>query len=1748
VANTLKIILKVTEQGFKNLDELIAKLGELADVIKDLGNIDKELNKIGDTVNDIGSTVGAVSKSIVKEGTQIAEGTVGRLLNELDTGLETLLARSLAFVGVIGLLGEATKAAVGGTPNLLLSIGTAFEQIQGVATSFFVNLFVNTERAVEIWNLLGQGIFNFNLILQTTLGTLFTFGTGVASFLTFNFLLKEAGILLRRILGRGTSNLSVLERATRLVFLFDDGLNRSFNTFGKFIKIGAFGIISFFNPLIGGIPLINSLIDVFGARVKTARQIVGRFFGDSTSAFQLAFQGIRQFLTIGLPGLINTQAVLKQVAGNSQEAAKEVQKLNIQGKAFSDLQILKTAKLPITAQIPLLRAELREIFVELNTSLNRVFLILSKVFSLTVEEIATIDKQAKALSDKTRKNITESTALLENVFAGGKLRQGLKDAGIQSEGFFTRIAKGIKAVALFDLTKILTVPIGGAINKTRDFIKRLREAPTIAESLKKAFTAVGSIISKSVTFRAARLGARALLATVRLIRGKGVTQAQAGEPEQRRLSATKAINTALGETKNKLQIATAEGNKILKVFLRVDQAILGVAKGVALIPQIGLVKPFNAVAAVVKELKAKTLIDDLNKSVQASDKIEKELKEDSKELQKLTGLAQQFQQTVKNVNTATQGTSAAIVTTVKETKLLDTAEKVVVENVKKTNQELTKTQSLLAGIIKDAFTIQKASEQIAKTGGRTSPAGGVFGIGRGAGGQFEDFVKNLLLLTTKAGNIDRINNTINVFLRAIGQIVNIVKPELKDRLSELFKVLETTKFKPPKDLQAFTKEIQKFFKAFKVPENITIENASKAATGFVKELRKQFESGKNLKEVEQGVLALIEIMISLLPSSPAKRGPLRRLPQMGAQVAVLFGQGIRSGKKVAGKAAGEMAQEVANYFPSSLPKLGALRKLLRAGFLIPRLLAQGIQKGIGALQSVMQVITDLIMKPIEEAANLSFVSERLGIAVENLSALDFALKTVGGGVQDVEFIIQRFNKVLAGTFTDDQARKFHRLGINLGEIQQANEPNIALLLEFSKILKKLPADSKGFQDALELLGTTANSKLINVLRQGPEVFQDLLKQGVKVGGTISKQFADNARKATELFNRLRAIRDKIFNDLINAVLPEINKRSNQLLALLDKFHPTIKTVLNLAVNGFGILARLAGAFFKQLFEQPQQTISIVFQVFVSLGKLVFNLIGDLFKKLGPHILNLIGVLGSLIFNAFAELMKGLFFNLALLVAKGANALISKFIETIVSAIDAIDPAALAVLETFVPGFEAGENALRSFSRTLRRNASIIQSNFKSVTDIIKDAVEENKGAFDELTQAGIDLAQNMFDPANVDILKGNLQNTINEIQGILQGTKFEPFVQELQKLFSAGQFQEIKRRFEEMREVALKNIGDIGEKAGNVADDIAKKVATSNEKTEAAVTKATNNILNILDKLRLETLSIDDDKVLRLRLNQEIQTRDFENAQLDRLQKLREFGATEAQIEEAKLLFKQGLREREAAAEEELEKLTLATITKTLQMFGTIFSTSEQLFSDLFELSGKKAKEFFIAQKAASIASAIINTAQGITKALALGGPLGIAQGAIVAAAGTVQIAKIIAQSFKTGGTVPGTGTGDKTIIAAEPGEKIIQNPAVSKYGGHVFDALNRMMLPSESVNALFRGFRNLPVHAPASLRFQRGETVPRVPQEAIQRQGEQEQPQTINVLDPSIVGQFMAQSDGRRTLINIMSDEREAIKGIVTS
>lgn len=205
-----------------------------------------------------------------------------------------------------------------------------------------------------------------------------------------------------------------------------------------------------------------------------------------------------------------------------------------------------------------------------------------------------------------------------------------------------------------------------------------------------------------------------------------------------------------------------------------------------------------------------------------------------------------------------------------------------------------------------------------------------------------------------------------------------------------------------------------------------------------------------------------------------------------------------------------------------------------------------------------------------------------------------------------------------------------------------------------------------------------------------------------------------------------------------------------------------------------------------------------------------------------------------------------------------------------------------------------------------------------------------------------------------------------------------------------------------------------------------------------------------------------------------------------------------------------------------------------------------QIFQQLYELSGKKNKELFYAAKAAAVAEATINIATGVTKAIAQGGIWGIVTGAIVAAAGAVQIGTILSQGLAEGGEVLGTSpnaTADNISIRATAGEFMQPVSSVQHYGMGIMEGLRTKSIPKEAL----MGYKSQGVRF-GNARFASGGAVSASSGDDTAKAGGKEGSTSIvNVLDPAVFEQYTASEPGQRTILNVMQGNLFEIKEMLS-
>lgn len=223
------------------------------------------------------------------------------------------------------------------------------------------------------------------------------------------------------------------------------------------------------------------------------------------------------------------------------------------------------------------------------------------------------------------------------------------------------------------------------------------------------------------------------------------------------------------------------------------------------------------------------------------------------------------------------------------------------------------------------------------------------------------------------------------------------------------------------------------------------------------------------------------------------------------------------------------------------------------------------------------------------------------------------------------------------------------------------------------------------------------------------------------------------------------------------------------------------------------------------------------------------------------------------------------------------------------------------------------------------------------------------------------------------------------------------------------------------------------------------------------------------------------------------------------------------------------IREDNLLAQHELEMSI-----KRQEMAKDAASSISSSFDSLYRSTGEKVKAFFVLSKAAALAEAIINMNLGMTKALAQGGIWGEAMAAVVALSAGINIANIMSQTIQglaSGGEVEGPSGVDKVPIRATKGEYVQRKSAVDYYGKGVMEALNRRAVPVE----LFSGYSNFTPKRTSGFFAEGGMVTDGVEQGTSL--------QINNIVDPALMGQYLASKPGQDMILNVISDNAYNIK-----
>ena len=335
--------------------------------------------------------------------------------------------------------------------------------------------------------------------------------------------------------------------------------------------------------------------------------------------------------------------------------------------------------------------------------------------------------------------------------------------------------------------------------------------------------------------------------------------------------------------------------------------------------------------------------------------------------------------------------------------------------------------------------------------------------------------------------------------------------------------------------------------------------------------------------------------------------------------------------------------------------------------------------------------------------------------------------------------------------------------------------------------------------------------------------------------------------------------------------------------------------------------------------------------------------------------------------------------------------------------------------------------------------------FNVRTNEQRDAVKGLREAYDQWTTATKFLSKESLDFQKEFMNKDKFEKSVNDAK---------------ESVRTAG--IEMTKFKETLKDTNI----NTGQQAVEVLTQLNEQAFQNAELTKASTENGMEN--NLTKEEQNELLrQFQELQTAELALKEEINTAE-EEEEITKLERI----ANERTKRDQLAKFKNSLRQKELIAEKKKNTAILQDTKKKLEQefsFKKFFNSQElqatqSALSDIAALTSSSNKTLFAIGKATSIASAIINVAQAITRTMAsIPFPFNVPLAAGQAAAGAVQVSKISGTQLPTaqdGGVIDNVLSapirGEDGIIGVQRGESILTRDATVNLGRDTISALNQ--------------------------------------------------------------------------------------------
>ena len=212
-------------------------------------------------------------------------------------------------------------------------------------------------------------------------------------------------------------------------------------------------------------------------------------------------------------------------------------------------------------------------------------------------------------------------------------------------------------------------------------------------------------------------------------------------------------------------------------------------------------------------------------------------------------------------------------------------------------------------------------------------------------------------------------------------------------------------------------------------------------------------------------------------------------------------------------------------------------------------------------------IKDNIKKAIDYADAMSDLAGKTGIAVEQLTAMEYALNFSDATLENYTDGLQKLtvNMVSSVEGNKDLTDTFKKLGVSVVDAQGNVRQSKDVFLDAADAISKMQDGAVKTDTAMKLFGKSAGPELIPFLNQGKEGIKELTDEAQKMGAVVSTEMAEQSAQFNDNMAKMGYAAKGAWNVLASELLPTLNATSEGM-----KKASTDTGILKAAAQGLGI--------------------------------------------------------------------------------------------------------------------------------------------------------------------------------------------------------------------------------------------------------------------------------------------------------------------------------------------------------------------------------------------------------------------------------------------------------------------------------------------------------------------------------------------------------------------------------------------------